>query len=120
MPTATGHTTAIRASRVIGTDLYNKPDTKIGKVDDVVLDKTGERILFVVVSVGGATTTSHTHHVVPWSALDYNEQSHGYFVPFGIDQIVNGPGASNLEELTRNDGAMALDTIRKHYETKGA
>ena len=40
MPTATGHTTAIRASRVIGTDVKDTEGEVIGKVEDLILDKT--------------------------------------------------------------------------------
>jgi len=39
MPTRTGHTSAIRASKVIGTSVFAPNGDKIGKVEDVVLDK---------------------------------------------------------------------------------
>ena len=35
MPTATGHTSAIRATKVIGTPVYNTAGDKIGKVEEV-------------------------------------------------------------------------------------
>ena len=38
MPTATGHTTAIRATKVIGADVWDAAGVKIGKVEDVLLD----------------------------------------------------------------------------------
>ena len=37
MPTATGHTTAIRASKVKGTSVYSTSGDKIGHVEDVIL-----------------------------------------------------------------------------------
>ena len=58
MPTASGHTTAIRASRVLGTAIFDKADAKIGKVEDVILDKTGERIMFAVIGRDGALTAT--------------------------------------------------------------
>ena len=54
MPTATGNTSAIRASEVIGADLYNSTGEKIGKIEDIILEKTSNRTMFAVVSVGGA------------------------------------------------------------------
>ena len=39
MTTATGHTTAIRAKKVIGTSVKDRKGTKIGEIEDIVLDK---------------------------------------------------------------------------------
>ena len=36
MSTTTGHTSAIRATKVIGTNVYNPSGDKIGTVEDVV------------------------------------------------------------------------------------
>jgi sporulation protein YlmC with PRC-barrel domain len=49
MPTATGHTTAIRAKKVIGTAVKDTSGDKIGTVEDLVLDKQTNTILFAVV-----------------------------------------------------------------------
>ena len=106
MPTATGHTTAIRASKVIKTDVYNASGDKIGKVEDVILDKTSNRIMFAVVSVGGFVTTSDNYHPLPWAALKYNEESGGYVVPYTKDQLAKLE-ANSMAELTRNDGAVS-------------
>src|SRR5947208_8620240 len=46
MPTASGHTKAILASKVQGTPVYNTAGDKIGTVEDVVLDKKSDHIMF--------------------------------------------------------------------------
>ncbi|MFN4185408.1 MAG: PRC-barrel domain-containing protein, partial [Hyphomonas sp.] len=53
MPTPNGHTSAIPASRTIGTTVYNTAGDKIGKVEDVMLDKLDNSILYAVVGFGG-------------------------------------------------------------------
>ena len=53
MPTASGHTSAIRATKVCGTPVHDSSGRKIGEVEDVVLDKLSNNILFAVVSFGG-------------------------------------------------------------------
>jgi sporulation protein YlmC with PRC-barrel domain len=50
MPRAMGHTSAIRAVKAIGTDVYDLAGKKIGEVKDIVLEKTSNSILFAVVS----------------------------------------------------------------------
>ena len=39
MPTASGHTSAILASKVQGKPVYNSKGEKIGHVEDLVLDE---------------------------------------------------------------------------------
>ena len=53
MTTSSGHTTAILASKVKGTTVYNDAGDKIGTVEDVVLDKTSNRIMFAALGYGG-------------------------------------------------------------------
>lgn len=53
MTTHTGHTDAIAASRVIGTSVYNSAGQSIGTIEDVMLDKTSNGIMFAVIGFGG-------------------------------------------------------------------
>ncbi|MBV9622020.1 MAG: PRC-barrel domain-containing protein, partial [Gammaproteobacteria bacterium] len=53
MTTATGHTAAIRAKKVIGTNVNDSAGRKIGVVEDVILDKQSNNIMFAVVGFGG-------------------------------------------------------------------
>src|SRR5690606_15971591 len=78
MTTATGHTTAIRAGKAIGTDVYDRNGTKMGEVKDIVLEKTSNNILFAVVSFGGVLGMGEKYHPVPWAELDYDPKIGGY------------------------------------------
>ena len=73
MPTASGHTKAIRASRVIGTEVKDNGGNVIGKVEDLILDKTDNAIMFAVVGFGGFLGMGEKFHPLPWSSLDYDE-----------------------------------------------
>ena len=53
MPTPSGHTTAILASKVRGTPVYDTDGDRIGTVEDVVLDKMSNNIMFGVLGSGG-------------------------------------------------------------------
>lgn len=103
MTTPSGHTTAILASKVKGTDVYDTSGEKIGVVEDVVLDKMSDSILFAALGFGGVLGMGEKYCPVPWSVLDYNEDKHGYIIPMSQDQLKTAP-AYKLEDLTRNDG----------------
>lgn len=117
MPTEAGHTTAIRASRVIGSDVCNPSGTKIGVIEDVVLDKTDNRIMFAVIGFGGLLGIGEKYHPLPWDTLDYEPSSDAYMVPFTKEQLEAAP-SDTIEELTRNDGKTVRDSVFDYYQVE--
>ena len=105
MTTTTGHTSAILASRVKGTAVYNDSGDKIGTVEDVVLDKQSNRIMFAALGFGGILGMGEKYYPVPWSLLDYDENKGGYVVPLSKDRLESAP-AYDLKDLTKHDGSL--------------
>jgi len=103
MTSASGHTSAILASKVKGTSVYDQSGDKIGVVEDVVLDKQSDRIMFAALGAGGVLGVGEKYFPVPWSLLDYSKDKGGYVVPLGGDVISKAP-TYRLEDLTKNDG----------------
>ena len=115
MPTASGHTNAIRASRVIGTNVYNTAGEKIGEIEDIMLEKTSNKIMFAVIGFGGVLGVGEKYHAIPWSVLDYQKNEGGYVVPFTREQLEAAP-ASSMHELTKDDGRAARDLSYDYYK----
>jgi sporulation protein YlmC with PRC-barrel domain len=114
MTTASGHTSAIRAKKVLGTTVKNTAGERIGQVEDIVLDKTSNNIIFAVVGFGGFLGMNEKYHPVPWAALDYNEVENSYIVPFTKEQLQAAPSDS-IDMLTKADGAAAYATRANEY-----
>lgn len=115
MPMTSGHTSAIRASKVIGSNVFNTSGEKIGKVEDVVLDKKSNNILFAVVGFGGFLGMNEKFHPLPWSTLDYEKQKEGYVVSATKEQLQAAPSDA-IDELTRDDGGNRRDEIYDYYK----
>jgi sporulation protein YlmC with PRC-barrel domain len=111
MSTASGHTQAIPASRVTGTAVYNTTGERIGHVEDVMLDKLSDNIMFAVVGFGGFLGMGEKYHPVPWSLLDYDKAKGGYVVSLSKDVLKAAP-AFSVEELTKDDGNIRESTYR--------
>jgi sporulation protein YlmC with PRC-barrel domain len=107
MPTKSGHTTAIRARKVIGTPVVNTKGEKVGEIEDLVLDKTSERIMFAVVGMGGFLGINEKYHPLPWAALHFDEGVDSYVIPYTREQLMTAP-ADTMAELTRGDGVAAF------------
>jgi len=105
MTTSSGHTTAILASKVKGTTVYNNAGDKIGTVEDVVLDKLSNQIMFAALGFGGLMGIGEKYYPVPWSMLNYSQDKGGYVVPLDKSQIENAP-AYDLKDLVKHDGSL--------------
>ena len=117
MTTASGHTAAISARKVIDTEVFDPSGKKIGEVKDVVLDKTSNNIMFAIVGFGGLMGVGEKYHPIPWSELDYKERRKGYVVGFTKDQLAAAP-AGSIEELTRDDGRAYRDRAFDYYKVR--
>jgi sporulation protein YlmC with PRC-barrel domain len=105
MTTSSGHATPILASRVKGTSVYNDKGDKIGTVEDIVLDKQSNQIMFAALGFGGFVGIGEKYYPVPWSMLDYSEDKGGYVVPLSKDRLENAP-SYDLKDLTKHDGSL--------------
>ena len=116
MTTATGHTSAIRAKKVLGTTVKDSAGERLGQIEDVVLDKQSNKILFGVMGFGGVLGVGEKYHPVPWGALNYDETEGAYVVNLTKDQLKAAP-ADSIEELTKNDGRAYRDRAYDFYKT---
>lgn len=114
MTTATGHTAAIRAKKVIGTSVKDRAGHKIGQVEDIVLDKQSNTIMFAVVSFGGFLGMAEKYHPLPWASLDYDEKESSYVVSATEEQLRAAP-SDTIDELTKNDGLRYRDQTYDYY-----
>jgi sporulation protein YlmC with PRC-barrel domain len=115
MPTVSGHTSAIRAKKVLGTKVTDPSGNKIGTIEDIILDKKSNNILFAVVSFGGFLGMGEKYHPIPWSALDYDPAEGSYGVNYTKEQLEAAPSGS-VEELTRDDGLAFRDRTYDYYK----
>jgi sporulation protein YlmC with PRC-barrel domain len=113
MKTPSGHTRAILASKVKGTNVYSTQGDSIGHVEDIVLDKMSNEILFAVVGFGGFIGVGEKFHPVPWSSLDYSPEKDGYVIGFTREMLERAP-AYDLDELTAADSA-SLQRATDHF-----
>jgi sporulation protein YlmC with PRC-barrel domain len=117
MTTATGHTRAIRAKKVIGTNVKDTAGKKIGEIEDVMLDKVSNNIMFAVVGFGGLLGIAEKYHPIPWSSLKYDEDENAYVVSYTRAQLEAAPAAS-INDLTGNDGMLYRDKSYDYYSAE--
>ena len=117
MGTLTGHTSAIRAKKVIGTSVKDASGKSIGKVEDIVLDKLSNNIMYAIVGFGGFLGMGEKYHPLPWSTLDYDPTEGGYVVNLTKEQLQAAP-AYSMEELTAGDGTQFREKVYDYYRAQ--
>src|ERR1700676_5576776 len=117
MPTASGHTNAIRAKKVIGTDVKSPAGKSIGKVEDILLEKQSNNIMYAVVGFGGFLGMGEKYHPLPWSVLNYDETQGAYVVNLTKEQLAAAP-ADSLDALTQSDGQGYRDRVYGYYKAE--
>ncbi len=114
MPTKSGHTTAILTSKVVGTPVFSASGAKLGHVQDIMLDKSSDRLAFAVLATSQSASDGPRYLPVPWALLDYDPGKQGYIIALTEHQLKNAP-AFELDELTAEDGATARAVTHKFY-----
>jgi sporulation protein YlmC with PRC-barrel domain len=105
---------AIRAKQVLGTTVKDPSGRKIGTIEDIVLDKLSNNIVFAIVGFGGFLGMGEKYHPIPWSSLKYDEREAGYVVNFTREQLEAAP-ADSIDALVAGNAVAYRDRAYDYY-----
>jgi sporulation protein YlmC with PRC-barrel domain len=106
---------AIRAKTVIGTSVKDASGERIGSIEDIVLDKLSNNIVFAIVGFGGFLGMGEKYHPIPWSSLKYDEREGGYVVNFTRDVLEAAP-ADSIDALVAGNAVAYRDRAYDYYK----
>jgi sporulation protein YlmC with PRC-barrel domain len=102
---------------VIGTNVKDPTGKKIGEVEDVVLDKRSNSIVFAIVGFGGFLGVAEKYHPIPWASLTYDSDENAYVVDYSKEQLQAAP-AGSIDELTQEGGVPVRDRAYSYYKAE--
>lgn len=105
---------AIRAKTVIGTSVKDAGGDKIGHIEDIVLDKLSNNIVFAIVGFGGFLGMGEKYHPIPWSSLKYDEREGSYVVNFSRKVLESAP-ADSIDALVAGNAVAYRDRAYDYY-----
>lgn len=108
----------IPADRVNGTDVYNAAGEKLGRIEDVAIDKVSGEVAYAILSFGGFLGLGSRYHPVPWRLLKYDVEKRGYVIPLDKEKLEDAPSIDEAELSGWNDGA-SRDAIYGYYAPYG-
>jgi sporulation protein YlmC with PRC-barrel domain len=97
----------IAAHQVQGTAVYNTALEKLGRVEDMMIDKRSGRIAYAILSFGGFLGIGDRRYPLPWEKLSYNTEVGGYIVDISNDVLEGAPSYAGEGSADWNDEAWS-------------
>ena len=108
----------IPADRVNGTDVVNKAGEKLGKIEDVAIEKVSGDVAYAILSFGGLLGIGAKYHPVPWKLLKYDTEKRAYVIPMDKADLEKAPMIDETELSGWND-ELTRDSIYAYYSGYG-
>lgn len=99
-----------RASKIIGTNVYNRQGEKLGDIKDIVLDPGNASIRYAVVSVGGFLGIGEKLVAVPWKTLQTDPQRKAFMMDATKDRLEQAKGFDDKNWPNMADAKWNADT----------
>lgn len=80
------------ADTLIGENVYNAEDQKLGDIKEFMLDMKDGRVAYAVLSFGGFLGLGDKLFAVPWSMLQLDTQKKCFRMNVTKEQLKNAPG----------------------------
>lgn len=80
------------ADTLIGDDVYNNQDEKLGDIKEIMLDVTSGTVAYAVLSFGGVLTLGEKLFAVPWEALTLDTVNKRFVLDVDKETLKNAPG----------------------------
>lgn len=102
-----------RASKIIGTNVYNRQDEKLGDIKEIVLDPSSGSVSYAVISVGGFLGIGEKLVAVPWKALQTDTKRKAFVMDATKDKLKQAKGFDeknwpNMADAKWNADAQAF------------
>ncbi len=103
----------IGAEQVQGTAVYDTQGTRIGRVEDVMIDKFSGRVAYAVLSFGGFLGFGDRYYPLPWDKLRYDTEFGGYVVDVDPATLEGAP--SYADDRATDWGEMWEAKVGGYY-----
>jgi sporulation protein YlmC with PRC-barrel domain len=107
------HGRLIAASKVNGTNVYNRAGEKLGSIYDVILAKDSGKAKYAIMSFGGFLGIGENYHPLPWDVLSYSPEHDGYVVDLDRDRLEGAPSCAAGEMGQWDDPAYGRRAVQR-------
>jgi hypothetical protein len=96
----------IGSDKVEGTAVYGADRAKIGSIERLMIDKTGGKVSYAVLSFGGFLGMGSDYYPLPWQSLKYDTNLGGYLTNVTEQKLTGAPKYSRGNSYNWSDPAQ--------------
>lgn len=89
----------IASSRVEGAPVFSAGGERLGKIDDILIDKASGVAAYALMAFDGFMGVGEKFYPVPWTVLTYNTAQQAYVVPLSRAEIEKAPSVADKEVI---------------------
>jgi hypothetical protein len=108
----------VPADRVTGVEVWNGAEEKLGRIQDIAIDKVSGEVAYAIMCFGGFLGLGQKYHPVPWRLLKYDVKKHAYIVPLAKADLEKAP-MIDANDLSGWNDALTRDEIFAYYSSYG-
>ena len=105
------------ADTLIGDSVVNAAGEDLGEVKAIMLDVTGGRIGYAVLSFGGFLGMGNKLFAIPWSALTLDADEKRFVLNIAKERLENAPGFDKDHWPSMADASWATQ-LHKYYDVR--
>lgn len=104
------------ADTLIGNDVYNEEEEKLGDIKEIMLDTVNGQICYAVLSAGGFLGMGEKLFAVPWEDLRLDTENKRFVLNVDKQRLENAPGFDKDHWPNMADQSWK-DEISAYYKT---
>lgn len=106
----------LSATTLIGDDVHNHADEKLGTIEDIMLDLETGSIAYAVVDVSSWYEVADRLIAVPFGAMALDADEHRFLLDADRERLENAPGfdTANWPDFTDREWGAS---VHQHYRT---
>jgi sporulation protein YlmC with PRC-barrel domain len=105
------------AATLIGDDVVNDSGEDLGKIEAIMLDVSGGRIAYAVLSFGGFLGMGDKLFAIPWSALTLDTDNKCFILSVDKERLDTAPGFDKDHWPAMADPTWASD-LHRYYDAR--
>jgi len=104
------------AETLIGNDVYNHHDEKVGDIKEIMLDMSTGKVSYAVLSFGTFLGMGGKLFAVPWSALALDTANERFMLHIEKERLENAPGfdKDSWPDMAETQWQESISTYYNH------
>lgn len=84
--------TIVRSNEVIGVAVKNSHKESLGKIEEIVINKSSGQVCYVVLSFGGLLGMGEKYFAFPWKSISFSKEDTCFILNVDKERLKNAPG----------------------------